>query len=128
MFRLQHSYFFSGALNKPSIVKSSESSRLLEGSSSNQELKGLSSTESSRLLEGSSSNQELKGLSSIDSNNWQQDGSSSNSQDSKRDHPFARSQLGTVKKASGVGSKPIGGKDHCYLTFLMYYIFLYYSP
>ena len=97
-------------------MKSTESPRLLEGSSNNQELKGLSSTESSRLLEGSSSNQELKGLSSLDSNNWQQEGSSSNSQDSKRDHPFARSQLGTVKKASGVGSKPIGGNGHCYLN------------
>ena len=109
-------------------MKSTENSRLLEGSSSNQELKGLSSTESSRLLEGSSSNQELKGLSSLDSNNWQQEGSSSNSQDSKRDHPFARSQLGTVKKASGVASKPIGGNDHCYLTLFMYYIYIYYSP
>ena len=62
----------------------------------------LKDSASPRLLDGSSGTQDSKELLTADSNTWQQEGSS-NSQDSKQDHPFARSKLGTVKKASGEG-------------------------
>ncbi|XP_053402304.1 uncharacterized protein LOC123548511 isoform X2 [Mercenaria mercenaria] len=65
-------------------------------------LKGHSSADSNPWhMEGSS----LKEQGLADSNAWRSDGSSNNnSQDSKPDQPFARSQLGTVKK---VGTGPI---------------------
>lgn len=76
-------------------------SRLLEGSSTNQSSKVDLNP---RLLEGSS-NQDIKGHLTVDSHTWQQDGSASTSQDSK-DHPFARSKLGTVKKVGSGPAKP----------------------
>lgn len=64
--------------------------------SQNSTLKNLISMDSNPWhAEGSS----VKEQGSTDSNPWRFEGSSSNnSQDSKPDQPFARSQLGTVKK------------------------------
>lgn len=71
--------------------------------SQNSTLKGLVSVDSNPWhAEGSS----LKEQGSADSNPWRLEGSSTNnSQDSKPDQPFARSQLGTVKKMTSAPVK-----------------------
>ena len=96
--------FFPVTVSKHSLPAENTSSRLLEGSSSSQNTKTDSKHDSNpRLPEGSSGSQDSKGLLSVDSHTWS--GSGSTSQDSK-DHPFARSKLGTVKKASSGPPKP----------------------
>ena len=98
-------FFFCFIVSKQSVPAENTSSRLLEGSSSSHSTIRDSKQDSHPRLEGSSGSQDSKGTLTVDYHTLSAEGSSSTSHDSK-DHPFARSKLGTVKKVASGPPKP----------------------